>query len=183
MQLNCYDVLKDLISLLLTVYGLYIASEGLKTWRKQLRGNDQYEYAKKIILLLYEIKEAIRTLRLPIDGSFSANKNIFTVLEQRKLILNEKIAQLNSKLFELKTIFKIDLSNDFEDLLKLSNKITDSINLYACIFMEARSTPPEELSELSEYIFYKSEKDELLTHLSDAIGKAEIPITSILQTV
>lgn len=52
-------------SILVGISGLYIAWQGLGVWRKQLKGNVEYEVARKILFLTYKIRRGVEVVRNP----------------------------------------------------------------------------------------------------------------------
>lgn len=57
--------LTDIITAIAAVGGLIIASIGLGTWKKQLRGTAEYELAKRLMLEVYQLRDALRSVRNP----------------------------------------------------------------------------------------------------------------------
>lgn len=50
---------------LATISGVAIAGFGLSTWRKQLKGTTEYELAKRLLLQVYRIRDAVGYVRQP----------------------------------------------------------------------------------------------------------------------
>lgn len=59
------SVAANTLTALTAIYGLVIATKGLNTWRKQLRGQTEYKLAKKIHLRTLEVRNSIMSLRSP----------------------------------------------------------------------------------------------------------------------
>jgi hypothetical protein len=59
------EVVKDVIVALSAVGGAVIAGIGLSTWRRQLRGNADYEVARKVLRGAYRVRDAIGWVRNP----------------------------------------------------------------------------------------------------------------------
>lgn len=55
----------EIISAIGTLGGLCIAYQGLSTWKKQLKGNTEYELSRRIIVSLLKHKNAINGVRFP----------------------------------------------------------------------------------------------------------------------
>lgn len=59
-------VLKDLVLTAAAVTGAYVAIKGLGTWRRQLRGQSEYELSRRILLTLFKYREAMNGARNPV---------------------------------------------------------------------------------------------------------------------
>ena len=64
--MECYLVIKDIITFILTAFGLYIAGAGLWTWKKQITGNKEFEAAYDLNYAILELREAVKYVRHPI---------------------------------------------------------------------------------------------------------------------
>lgn len=53
------SVAKDIILAFAAIVASYVGIKGLGTWRRQLKGNAEYELAKNILTAIYELREAI----------------------------------------------------------------------------------------------------------------------------
>lgn len=60
-----YSLIKDFITPLLTIIGLYIAGEGLSTWHRQIRGSKDFNIAYDLNYAILELREAIKHVRHP----------------------------------------------------------------------------------------------------------------------
>jgi hypothetical protein len=59
------QIVKDLLVAAAAVGGLIVASLGLKTWRKQLKGNTQYELSRRVLRAVFKTRDAMRQVRNP----------------------------------------------------------------------------------------------------------------------
>ena len=62
---SCYQFGKDIVTVALTVWGLIIATKGLVTWRKQIRGTKEFEAGYNLNYSLLKLRNAIRHVRNP----------------------------------------------------------------------------------------------------------------------
>jgi hypothetical protein len=60
-----YQILKDLVTALFSVFGLWIAYQGLSTWKTQAKGIKEFDTAYNLRYSILKIREAIRTVRHP----------------------------------------------------------------------------------------------------------------------
>lgn len=59
------EIIIAIISAIGTSGGLWIAYQGLSTWKKQLKGNTEYDLSRRIIVSLLKHKNAINGVRFP----------------------------------------------------------------------------------------------------------------------
>lgn len=60
------SISKDIVLTIATGIGAYVAIKGLKTWRKQLKGQSDNELSRKILLAVYKYRDAVRYVRNPL---------------------------------------------------------------------------------------------------------------------
>jgi len=58
-------IVKDVILSGVAIVAAYVGLRGLGTWRRQLRGNTEYQLAKSMLASVYELREAIASVRHP----------------------------------------------------------------------------------------------------------------------
>ena len=58
-----YNIGKDLVTLIGAIIGLCIAWSGLRTWKRQLKGQTEYELSRRILRLCYQYRDTIRRVR------------------------------------------------------------------------------------------------------------------------
>ena len=59
-------VIKDFILAVTAITAGYVGLKGLDTWRRQLRGNTEYQLAKQLLKSVYELHGAISDVRNPL---------------------------------------------------------------------------------------------------------------------
>ncbi len=57
--------LTDYVTAIAAVTGVIIAGLGLGAWKKQLRGTSEYELAKRLMLQVYQLRDALQAARNP----------------------------------------------------------------------------------------------------------------------
>ena len=65
MENSCWLLIKDIVAFLFTAVGLYIAFEGLLTWKKQMKGTKYFEVAYNLNYSVLKLREAIKQVRHP----------------------------------------------------------------------------------------------------------------------
>jgi hypothetical protein len=58
-------ITKDIVTIIATSIAAVVAITGLQTWRKQLKGNAEYELARDILVAVYRVRDAIRNCKFP----------------------------------------------------------------------------------------------------------------------
>jgi hypothetical protein len=68
-MIDMFSVLKDWAVPLTTIIagsvGSYVALAGLSTWKRQLKGQTDHDLARRLLVILYRYREAIRGVRHP----------------------------------------------------------------------------------------------------------------------
>jgi hypothetical protein len=62
---ECITVIKDIVTILVSLVGGGVAVYGLFTWKLQLKGNIEYELSKNILKNLYRARDAVEYVRSP----------------------------------------------------------------------------------------------------------------------
>ncbi len=58
-------IVKDFVLSGAGVVAAYVGLKGLGTWRQQFKGNKEYELAKRLLTSVYELREAVNSVRHP----------------------------------------------------------------------------------------------------------------------
>jgi hypothetical protein len=61
---------KDIVLAIAAIWGIWITSQGLSTWKRQLRGTAEYELARRLMKLTYQWRDALDAVRDPAVWSF-----------------------------------------------------------------------------------------------------------------
>ncbi|WP_156812293.1 hypothetical protein [Legionella tunisiensis] len=107
---------------------------GLRTWKKQLKGTDQYQIAKSLIFLVNEIDKNIKEIRLRFQLREETDQPLKTVEYTDELRTLEKTlsiakAELEKELFLLGLSIK-NISQKFNGLSARIDKIITSANTF-----------------------------------------------------
>jgi len=60
------DLIADAVTTVATPFAIWAALLGLRTWRHQLKGNAEYELARRYLRGVYRVRDAIRLIRAPL---------------------------------------------------------------------------------------------------------------------
>jgi hypothetical protein len=72
MGVNSITAVATCVVAVATVAGVVIASLGLRTWRAQLEGTAHFDLARRLLLTVYELRDAIDNVRHPFLSSGEA---------------------------------------------------------------------------------------------------------------
>ncbi|WP_286237973.1 hypothetical protein [Neptuniibacter halophilus] len=119
-----WTLIKDLITTVCAIGALLIAVSGLSTWKSQLKGTSEYELAKKIMLLTYELQQEFGSVRNPmlryswdksqgLDAQINAEMEIY---QNRLNSMHGKWAELQSARLEAKVIWGEESYASFKGL-------------------------------------------------------------------
>ena len=61
--------IREVVVILAAVSGVAIGCLGLRTWRKQLKGNTEYELARRLLRSVYRVRNALQGVRNPLMSS------------------------------------------------------------------------------------------------------------------
>mgnify|MGYP001614731227 CR=1 FL=1 len=60
-----YIIIKDVITVILTVYGMYLATRGLSTWKEQMSGSKEFDASYNLNYSLLKLRNAVKHVRNP----------------------------------------------------------------------------------------------------------------------
>lgn len=132
--------IKDVVTIITLSIGAYVALQGLHTWRRQLKGSQNYNLAKSMLINLYKYRESLNQFRHPaIWGNeypkFSSEESMKMSPQERSY--QEKthayqqrwsnVAQIKpvllENLIESQVLWEQDLGTNFQQLFKLESQL------------------------------------------------------------
>lgn len=99
--------LKDVLNSLSIVIASFTAIYGINSWRKEARWKRKYELAEEVLVLVYEVREAMRYIRNPwqteglVDGK---RMKALDIVIQRRDKYKDNFARLNSMKYRFMVI-------------------------------------------------------------------------------
>ena len=63
------SIIRDFLSVISSLLVFVIAYKGLQTWKKQLKGNTEYELARRLLKAVYKVRDSIKQYRFVIANS------------------------------------------------------------------------------------------------------------------
>jgi hypothetical protein len=83
-------IVKDIASVVIPIFGVYVAWTGLNTWKKQLTANAERDLARRVLIAVYKVRDAVH--RIITFAELVADKEAPSEAAQK--ILKEKIVEL-----------------------------------------------------------------------------------------
>jgi len=191
------DIFMDIISVLGTIFTLVIAWMALKTWKKQLKGTDEYQLSKNILKSTYEVQEEIKNLRYPMVSMSKEDIYNSSKLEVEMKIYADRYARLIEKYVILKTLVleakvlwnKQEIENLFNPLFSIVAEINGAIWLH--FWLRGAYSPlsnvdqdPERLAQNDRIIYDTSsanKEDEFSRSVTLIVEKIELFIQSRME--
>lgn len=136
-----FPIIKEIGLLIFGGIGSYVALQGLSTWKRQLKGKDEYELCKRILIDLYQYRNGIKVVRNPVMFSHEGYSEDLEKLEFEERNYNqavnayrnrwERISDFRNKLdldlIESKIYWDDKLENLFKPIFEFENKLFRTI--------------------------------------------------------
>ncbi|WP_125231983.1 hypothetical protein [Leptospira adleri] len=129
-------MLKDFLAFILGVYTVCIAKEGLKTWKEQIRGGNNYQLAKRILIKLNKLRNELRKLRSPIRFA-KYNEFLIGAPDEFKETIKEEwrgvsnsYAELEFDIYEAGIVFGEEFKEKFKPVMAYIINIEGELNLF-----------------------------------------------------
>jgi len=175
---STYLFIKDLITFVLTIAGIIIASKGLSTWKKQIKWNKENEISYNLNYSILKLRDAIKHVRNPAiwnsenykaiqyfknkypnrkdDENLEKNSSIY-VYEMRWEEITNAYTEMESHLLAVEVLWGSEILNKIKPLRK---KVTElSISLQQYLNPELRIKTPEVLDNIVYDMSSENEKD------------------------
>lgn len=140
---------KDVVLTLGACLGGYIAWQGLSTWRRQLRGNAEYDLARRVLKTTYRVRYEIEATRTPgmsggetSHAAQQAGLNFEGVSEQQAIHLltragyavrwnrvHEALRDLRIEMCEAEALWGTDAAEALKPLLAVAQKLWAAIEV------------------------------------------------------
>lgn len=143
-QPNYIENVSNVIVALAALGALYFAYRGIKTWQDELHGRNRYDLARRLLLNLYRVREAISQLRndaiVPAewanrpgrkpDAITSDADDVAYVYQNRLNRLHDAREPLRADLLEAEVLWGPILGEPTEKLEGLVRKLRSNLRLY-----------------------------------------------------
>ncbi len=186
-------IAKDVILSVAAIVASYVGLRGLGTWRRQLRGNTEYQLAKTLLVSAYELREAVAGVRnpfmqyskepdLPHDKlkDLSQREREWHALAQAYQRRWEPVsaakAKLDANLLEAEVIWGSSIRAKIQPINRLIVELLFAVQGH----IEARnpnvqyeSPGPEPLKKRRDTLYGGGDTDAFKKQLDEAIGNVE----------
>lgn len=175
-------IIKDIFSIIGIGTSIFIASLGLNTWRRQLKGNSKYELSKNILKSIYLIREMIIEFRFPFYFYYELNNSLsqkdFEDTANSYSLRWSKVSDKLPEFFRLKMEAKILLSlKETILLIELENIIRElhiTMNKYLSTLKISGEIDIDKMEKFDSILHTQTgNPDEYLMQLNTAIEKIE----------
>ena len=155
--------IKDVAFLIVTAFGVWVAYQGLRTWKKQLHGAKACELSEKILLKAYEYRNALELVVFPVFPTVPWDKESLAGMDKNKADAIRKMIVVGAdcdpaydtlgQLGVLALQAEATLGQEIEGhVLKLHKALLD---IRTRVSLRARITEPQEMAgatpELNEF--------------------------------
>ena len=123
--MNCIDkdtieIIKDIVTIAASTGAFFIALAGLTAWRKQLKGKEEYELARRLLVAVFKLRNAFAIVRDPAiwtgeiaaakkeyenDKDFDKSNNDKALYSYRWRKVNEALSAVDLELFEAEALW------------------------------------------------------------------------------
>ncbi len=169
-MLEILQGIKEVVVTLAAAAGAGIAFVGLRTWRKQMIGKEEYELARRFLRSVFETRDAIYTVRHPFislgetaaalkekgmeekEGGekISSRGRDAAVYESRWKLIQSAMSNLKVETLEAEVLWGNEVRDILKPLQSCVSKLNNSLSSYL-----SRDLPqkPEEMEKLDDIIY------------------------------
>lgn len=190
--LGYISIAKDWLTLIIAGCGVWVAWQGLKTWRRQLKGTSQFDVAKRLMLKVYQIRRDIEYCRSSVRkiSIFTHNEDGQPIPEREQLryssdremkgrfkYIIETSSEMDFLLFESEIILGKKLREFFQPIEEVCYTLRDSIEEYTEDYnqKDGKFRDAEERNRYRELrqIIYSRKGDAIQTKVDSAVREIE----------
>ena len=143
--LDIYTLLKDSIIAAAAIGGVFVAHEGLQTWKTQLRGTVEYELTRRLLRSTYRYRDGFSIVRHPVmfsaeypslpegfkgtraDERFHGLSGAYSTRWDR---LQEARRELDAELLEAEVVWDGTIRERYAKLFKLQGELFAVVSCY-----------------------------------------------------
>lgn len=190
--LGYISIAKDWLTLIIAGCGVWVAWQGLKTWRRQLKGTSQFDVAKRLMLKVYQIRQDIEYCRSSVRkiSIFTHNEDGQPIPEREQLryssdremkdrfkYIIKTSSEMDFLLFESEIILGKELREFFQPIEEVCYMLRDSIEEYTEDYNQknGRFCDDEERNRYRELrqIIYSRKGDAIQTKVDSVVREIE----------
>lgn len=180
--------IKDIVTICAATIAAYVALRGLHTWKRQLKGQSQYDLCRRLLIKTFKVRDTIQSVRNTSmyyskedshkDQLLSSQQKEYS---KRLALLDSAWSELQVELLEAEVLWGDEVKDVFKPMQECRGTLVASIWLYfwlkgAYADMASVDNNPERVAQNDRIVFFHSndpEKDEFTGELLNAISKIE----------
>ncbi|TYP95242.1 hypothetical protein LX73_0539 [Fodinibius salinus] len=182
------SLLLNIATTIAVIIGAYVALRGLGEWKKQLKGNTEYDLARRTLIKTFKVRDAFLQVRNPFmslkkeEGEEDLVKAEQREFQKRLDKLHSQWSELYVEILETEAIYGRETKNIFQSLIDCKKELESDIWMYFWL-KGAYAGPgatvddnPERVEANRRKVFQQSkdpEKDEITKELNSAVSKIE----------
>lgn len=162
------EMVANAVTAVAAVVAVSIAWSGLNTWRSQLRGKAEYELARRVLKIVYEVREAMTSVRRPMIwmteileaadalGDAAQKENWAALPEAEEAVyrlrwkrVQSAVSNLPTELLEAEVLWGPEAMNTLEPLRKRILELQQAVEAQVGYLSELR---PGRKTEKNEYL-------------------------------
>ena len=162
--MDCFErilLVKDIILSGSALVGAIVAIKGLNTWQRQLKGQAEYDLARRLLVSLFKFRDAIDGVRHPILEYETSSSSLgikegksydqiqFEGVSKAYQIRWDKVqnerASLSTDILEAEALWGSDLKELFKDVFRLEKKLYIAIVQYLELINPNKKMNKEEI--------------------------------------
>ena len=172
--------IKDIVLIITAIAAAVVACMGLGTWKRQLKGNYEYELSRRMLVTLYKYRDAIDGVRHPavwrhempsppVEEATKMNADEIqhygtTIAYQNRWEkVNKEKASLYPDILESKALWGIELMGLIDEVYKLEKELLEKVRRHLNLIDPKISTTEKDAIRK----FYDAQGDILYDDLSD----------------
>lgn len=170
--------LTDLITTIAAIGGLIVAAIGLSTWKKQLRGTAEYELAKRLMLEVYQLRDALRSVRNPFLSTAEGNEDDtedtweITAYSKRWESVREVLTRFQVTSLEAEVVWDDATKQPSKEMHKLIRELNATLSAFVRQ-KKNKSLSNDFYKNHDDTLYDKGDDDKYNTTLNEAVKNYE----------
>ncbi|MBD8896508.1 hypothetical protein IG626_10900 [Desulfovibrio desulfuricans] len=191
--LGYIPIAKDWLTLIIAGCGVWVAWQGLRTWRRQLKGTSQFDVAKRLMLKVYQIRRDIEYCRSPVryvpwithgaeDKPIPVNEQQYESTKKDMWERFDKIVKTSNEiellLFEAEIVLDKKVREHFRPISEICFQLRTSIKFFLTYSDPKRKNRSDTDAESRKYneleeTIYAQDGDAIQTKVDSAVREIE----------
>lgn len=165
------------ITAVAAVFGLIVAVFGLSTWKKQLRGTADYELSKRLMLQVYQLRDALQAARNPILSKYEGDKDDkedewqITAYRKRWDVVRNILSEFYLTSLEAEVVWDENTKAPKKSLLDLVHELNFALEMF--ITYKRDNAFADDFHNDYEKTIYNRGNDSYTTALNKAVKQYE----------